>query len=68
MSKTEEVIKNFETRVSGKGEVSLLNERLQKLGVRVLGLTLGSNPNVTPEQVAEAINKVLDELERLKSN
>jgi hypothetical protein len=43
--------------------VSRLHHRLNEMNARILGVTLGTNPNVTAEQVAEEINKALDQIE-----
>ena len=40
-----------------------LNEMIKHRGVTVRGIFPGTNPNATLEQVAEMINRALDQLE-----
>lgn len=40
-----------------------LNEMIKHRGVTIRGFFPGTNPNATLEQVAEAINKALDQIE-----
>jgi hypothetical protein len=44
-------------------QVESLIKRLQDLGVKNIGISRGTNPNVTSEELAIAIHKMLDQLE-----
>ena len=44
-------------------EQKRLRERLQAMGTANFNVFPGTNPNATPEQVAGAVNRALDQLE-----
>jgi phage protein U len=45
--------------------VEKLKEKLDEMGGSLRGITLGDNPNVTPEEVAGEILASLEELEAM---